>query len=161
MAQYGSPRLTGDVDVIVSGEEGARMILADAEDLSPLSFGGYRAALGAVEVDVIVRADKYKALYTEALDAANELPGAETLYLVGPEHLAAMKLAAGRGKDVLDLEYLLATDCLGDLYRPLDVERARDIVDRHLGSYGADVFDGLVEDAVLLRKNPQRRARLR
>ena len=73
-----------------------------------LTFGGerYKVEVDGREInaDWIVRRDKYKELYREALNDAAEIDGRK---IISPEWLVVMKYAAGRAKDHLDLLWLL------------------------------------------------------
>jgi hypothetical protein len=131
---YGSPRLTGDIDVVAD----------DAIDALPegkaLSFGGFQTfAPNGVPVDLVLRDDDYAALYEEALARAAEIPEAP-MPVVQPEYLAAMKMVAGRARDAADLEWLVVSDAA-------DLVETRRIVRRHLGPYAAQEFDRIVEEA--------------
>lgn len=160
MAHYGSPRMTGDIDILAESIFDAECALADASDLGAVTFGGLKGRLAGVEVDVLVRDDDYAELYSDAVEFAQPLPGT-SLFIVGPEYLAAMKLAADRPKDMDDLEYLLTAERLGHLPRALDEKKARRIVEAHLGTYGARTFDHMAEEARLFATlpNPSRRRR--
>lgn len=133
MSVYGSDRLTKDVDVACRDEG-----LPELEQLKKLSFGGYSTKSSAGHpVDVIVREDAYRPLYVAAIEDARDegLP----LRVVSPEYLVAMKMAAARGKDVLDLEELLRLGVL-------DLSKTRVIIRQHLGEYAARKWDSLVAE---------------
>jgi hypothetical protein len=127
---YGSPRLTGDVDVVASDE------ISALPRGKALSFGGYKSEVEGVPVDVILRDDDFAPLYEEALAGATVVEGVP---LVSPEHLAAMKMVAGRRTDLADLEFLI-----GD--RVIDLPKTRLIVRRHLGPYAVKELDSFVEE---------------
>lgn len=98
---YGSPRFTQDIDILA----GARF--ANLRTAKPLSFGGVSTKTpNGVPLDLIIRADQYKELYAEALQDCMKLAGVP-VPVVDLPHLAAMKLAAGRDKDLADLEFIL------------------------------------------------------
>ena len=80
--------------------------------------------------------DEYADLYRSAIyDSINmDLP----VKVVTPEHLAALKMAAGRGKDDLDLEKLIELDAL-------DLPKTRKIIGTYLGKYAAHKFDSIVD----------------
>ena len=131
---YGSPRLTGDVDVVVDRS------IAALPSGTPLSFGGYQTETpSGVPVDLILRSDDYERLYDEALHTAQRVEGA-ALPVVRPEYLVAMKMVAGRGRDSADFDWLVTE---GDV----DMRRVRRIVREHLGPYAVGELDRLVEQA--------------
>jgi hypothetical protein len=136
---FGSPRLTGDIDVI--GEE----VPDELPVLGKLAFGGIQTETpGGVPADFIVRKDEYRGLYREALTAAwvdAILPAP----IVPIEYIAAMKLATRRTKDAADLEWIIAES-------PIDVSRTRKIITKHLGEFAAREFDSIVE-LVLWKKS--------
>jgi hypothetical protein len=131
---YGSPRLTGDLDVVVD------RALEALPEIGPLSFGGYQSDTpNGVPVDVVMRNDDYAALYEEALEASfgsSESP----IPVVQSEHIAAMKMVAGRGRDMADLEWLITS-------RTIDLAETKRIVRRHLGPYAVQEFERIVEQA--------------
>lgn len=130
MQVYGSDRLTHDADFI-----------ADKAPIEgePLSFGGVRTKLAGVPVDFIVRNDDYKDLYEEALDTAVRSIEEPKTFVVRPEYLAAMKLAARRDKDALDVKKLIALNVL-------NMDKTLDIINRHLGRFAVDEFKSLVSE---------------
>ena len=134
MQVYGSDRLTMDVDFI------AEKPLAGLRQRGRIAFGGAKLlSPGGAPVDWIVRNDAYRPLYAEALGKAEKVRGQGYLVVTLP-YLAAMKMAARRPKDSLDLEELLMSGALPA--RP-----ARAIILRHLGEYAAEEFDDLVHHA--------------
>lgn len=134
MSVYGSDRLTKDVDVACRDEG-----LPELEQLKKLSFGGYSTKSSAGHpVDVIVREDAYRPLYVEAIEDARWEEGLP-LRVVSPEYLAALKMAAARDKDVLDLGELLRLGVL-------DLPKTRSIIRQHLGEYAAREWDSLVAE---------------
>lgn len=134
---YGSDRFTADVDVVASGPITAKQGKA-------LTFGGYRTRAKSVTVDVILRADVYEALYDVALRSAHRIAGS-AVPVVRLEHLGAMKMAAGRAKDVQDL-YFILTDT------DVNYVLLRKIVGKHLGPYAAEELDSLLQIAKLEKK---------
>lgn len=133
MSVYGSDRLTRDVDVACRDE-----YLPELKQLKKLSFGGFSTKSPAGHpVDVIVRNDAYRPLYVAAIEDARDegLP----LPVVGPEYLAALKMAAARDKDKLDLETLFR---LGTL----DIGKTHSIIKQHLGEYAAREWDSLIAE---------------
>jgi hypothetical protein len=132
LQQYGSPRLTGDLDVVASGEIGG--LPAERQ----LSFGGYASTTDSgVPVDVILRSDAFADLYEDALIRAEHKPNVGRV--VSLEHLFAMKMVAGRAKDMADLEWIATSGRLNRV-------KARDIVLRFLGKFAAQEFDLLMEE---------------
>lgn len=146
---YGSPRLTKDVDFVLDQPLAHHGAL---RKFKPLGFGGhsYHAPNGT-KVDLIVRDDEYADLYGDALKRAKKTP--EGTPIIGPEHLAAMKLAAGREKDMLDLKWLIRRPKL------VDLKRARSIVYRFMGRFAQDRFDDVADQAVIEREVQRRRGR--
>jgi hypothetical protein len=131
MAVYGSDRLTKDVDVACRDE-----VLPGLKKIKDLSFGGISARTPAGHpVDIIVRDDAYRSLYMAAIESARDEGLA--LPVVSPEYLAAIKMAAARTKDTLDLETLLRLGVL-------DVKKTGTIIRQHLGEYASRVWDSLV-----------------
>jgi hypothetical protein len=149
MQVYGSDRLTKDVDFALDQEPSDKRNL---RKIKPLGFGGesYRAPNGA-KVDLIVRNDEYSNLYEDALANLQQTP--EGISIVTPEHLAAMKLAAGREKDILDLKWLIRQPDL------LDTKEARSIVYRFMGRFAQDRFDDIVDQAMIEKEMQRRRGR--
>src|SRR5262249_13918356 len=103
-----------------------------------LTFGGVGTKVKGVPVDVIVRDDKYAALYEEAILASRN-------GVVTPPYLAAMKMAAGRPKDESDLIYLISNGQLGDF------KATERIIRKHLGPYAVDSFEGYAFEAAIKR----------
>lgn len=108
-----------------------------------LAFGGFAyrlpTHLGPVPVDWILREDGFRTLYEAALDHARQ--DADGVPRITPEYLAAMKLAARRGKDLDDLLWLLKSG-------KVDVAAARELVGRYLGGqFAEEEFDSHVLEA--------------
>jgi hypothetical protein len=107
MHLYGFTRATKDVDFVASA-------LLDLPELHPLTFGGaaYGVPVGnrVVEVGWIVRSDEKRDVYEAALAHATETE--EGLPILSAEWLAMVKMLAGRGKDEMDLLWLLREDGL-------------------------------------------------
>jgi hypothetical protein len=59
--------------------------------------------------------------------------------VIQPQHITAMKLQAGRPKDVVDLEFLL-------LDSGMAYSKARNLVKRYLGVYAAEELDRLLDE---------------
>lgn len=131
---YGGDRLTSDLDFV------AREVPPSLPVESALTFGGAATRTpSGISVDVIVRDDEHEALYLEALGCAITVPGMP-VRVVRAEHLAAMKMVAGRDKDQLDLGYLLTA-------AGFDRVAARKIVKKHLGADGVEEFESLCAEA--------------
>lgn len=128
MQIYGSDRLTADVDLLASA-------YPEVTREGILSFGGIKTtAKNGAPVDYIVRDDAEMNLYDAALDSARLVPGIPVPVVTVP-YLGAIKLAAGRGKDVQDLEFLLRA-------HPAAFKAMRALVAKHIGDYAADDLDG-------------------
>lgn len=149
MQIYGSPRLTGDVDLI-SAEAPADMGIF--RTIQSLTFGGRRyLTADNVELDLIKRSDYLKGLYQEALEQA--VATEDGLPIVAPEYMAVIKFAAGRPKDEDDLVWLLQQ---GNL---VDRKKALDVAERFLGGpFGRESFQSFIDEADWRtereRKNP-------
>jgi hypothetical protein len=118
MQIYGFTRATRDVDFLASE-------LLPLARTRRLNFGGeaYTINVGRkeIEVDWIVRDDEKQDVYEAALaDAVTIEP--EGLPIITPEWMVILKNFAGRGKDHLDLLWLLRQDDLVD----------RKLVERHI-----------------------------
>lgn len=116
---YGFTRATTDVDMIASEA-------LDLDSVRDLSFGGesYQVNVGARTINVywIVRDDDLKDIYERALaDAQMTDTG---LPIVTPEWLVIIKKLADRGKDYLDLLWLLRSEGLVDRSKVEDLLRA-------------------------------------
>lgn len=130
---YGSDRLTGGVDFA------AERMLAGLPGGKALSFGGVQTQTSSgIPVDLVVREDDYRALYEEAISKAVTVEELG-VPLVLPEYLAAMKMAAARDRDSLDLEFLVRA-------RVFEPPKARQVIYRHLGPYAAQEFDRIVDE---------------
>ena len=122
MMLYGSTRVTKDVDFVAAGP------LADPRELRKrrgeglLTFGGHRYVCGRVAVDWINRTDDKRALYEEALQRG--VIRRSGMPVLDPTYLAAVKLAAGRARDVQDAYFLLRT-------RQADPRKLAAILQRH------------------------------
>lgn len=134
MMFYGSDRLTKDVDVA-----SVDLYPSGLKVVKHLSFGGVAVLTSAGHpVGVVVREDEYRDLYREAVDRSVDV--GMPIKVVTPEYLAALKMAAAREKDVLDLRKLIALGAFDRL-------EARLIVRRQLGEFAARELDALfVED---------------
>lgn len=128
MQAWGSDRLTTDLDIIAESPLGFKG--------TALTFGGVSSKLGDVPVDVIVRSDHYAGLYDEALVNA---VGKFKLPFIRPEYLVAMKMAAGRDKDWLDIGWLILNSAVS---KPKTLK----IVTRFLGPYAATELQNFIEE---------------
>jgi len=135
MQVWGSPRLTGDLDVVANSGLGYQG--------PELSFGGVRTHERGIDLDVIVRDDEWQGLYEEALTEAVNVRGVP-MPVITPEYLAAMKMVAGRTKDEGDVRYLV-------LMEGFDRKKAETIVRRHLGPYAVKEFRSLIDEAAWRR----------
>jgi hypothetical protein len=130
---YGSDRLTGDIDIASYSAFG------DLPEESLLRIGGFKThASNGTPADIIIRDDDYAALFEASIDDCVKLDN-YPWPVASPEYLAAMKMVAGRGKDTVDLEWLI-------LSGELDNNRARKIIGKYLGPYAAKEFDRLVDE---------------
>jgi hypothetical protein len=128
MQIYGSDRLTADVDFIANG-------YPEVPRKGILSFGGIKTvAKNGTPVDYIVRDDEKTDLYDAALDDARTVPGVVVPVVTIP-YLGAIKFAAGRGKDIQDLEFLLRA-------HPTAFKAMRLLVAKYIGDYAVDDLDG-------------------
>ena len=132
---YGSPRLTGDIDVV------ALRRLMSLPQGEPLSFGGYRSEVDGVPVDIILRDDDFASLYDQGLLCKRTVEG---LPVLPAEYLAAMKMVAGRHKDLADLEFLIGEGVI-------DMTETRSIVRRFLGPYAVKELNSFAEETLWRR----------
>lgn len=109
MHLYGFTRATMDVDMIATQPLGW-----EAKD--KLSFGGetYAAPAGhrTIELAWILRDDFFRDFYEAALHDAIETE--ENLLVISPAWMVILKYIAGRGKDQIDLLWLLQQPSLVD-----------------------------------------------
>jgi hypothetical protein len=145
---FGFTRSTKDVDLL--GEKPLSF-----KELKKLNFGGiaYEVLVDgtAIEVDLIIRSDEIQELYQQALDTAkvNKTIG---LRVVSPEFMVILKYLAGRGKDQIDLMWLLREDSL------VDRTKVKAIISKQMGkhSYWAlRDLDQLFLEADLLKARDQ------
>jgi len=132
MHLYGFTRATTDVEMIASDA-------LDLESVRDLSFGGesYPVEVGGrtINVDWIVRDDEVADFYEAALaEAALSDAG---LPIITPEWLVILKKLADRGKDHLDLLWLLRQDGL------VDRERVAELVREHFGRFAFVLLNDL------------------
>ena len=138
MQMYGSPRFTKDVDFLSTATP---ELGPELKFVKPISFGGaVFSTPEGIDVDVIVRSDEYAELYEDAvLHPTKEEHG---LLVASPEHLAAIKMSAGRDKDIDDLMYLLGTQGI------VDIRKARNLIHRTLGGqFAVQQFDAALDEA--------------
>jgi hypothetical protein len=139
MQIYGSDRLTADVDLLAS-------TYPEVMRKGILSFGGIKTtAKNGAPIDYIVRDDAEMDLYDAALDAARFVPGVPVPVVTVP-YLGAIKLAAGRGKDIQDLEFLLRM-------HPGSFKTMRTLVAKYIGDYAVDDLDGHHAAAALKKES--------
>ncbi len=135
---YGSQRLTVDVDIVASGP------IRGLRRASPLSFGGYSSTTTAgTVVDVMICSNEYEAVFDAALDKAKRLRDIP-IRVVRPEHLVVMKMLASRGKDDVDLAWLITS---GAVELPKATSAARKL----LGHYAANELALFAEEAIWLK----------
>ena len=127
MHVYGFTRATVDVDFIAAG----KLPLPATRELE---MGGeaYTVQTGSekeIEVDWIIRADDKKEVYEAALAGATSTE--DGLPIITPEWMVILKYLAGRGKDQIDLLWLLREEGLVD----------RELVKQHISSlFGRHAF---------------------
>lgn len=135
---YGSTRFTVDVAVVASGP------IRGLRRLEPLTFGGYSSVTSAgTAVDVIIRDDEYENVFDFALDRSGRRSGIP-LRVTRPEHLAVMKMIAGRGKDEVDLQWLIASGTV-------DTTKTERVVRKLLGHYAATHFRNFAKETAWLK----------
>src|SRR6266404_4149239 len=120
MHVYGFTRATVDVDFIASD----KLPLPATRELE---MGGEAYTVQSdeakeVEVDWIIRADDKKEVYEAALAGATSTEAG--LPIITPQWMVILKYLAGRGKDQIDLMWLLREEALVN----------RDLVKQHLSS---------------------------
>jgi len=141
MEIYGSDRMAKDVDFA------SRAHLSQLTIVRPLSFGGCSGrSRSGHPVNIIVRCDEYAPLYAEAIDRA--VDSGLLVPVVDPDYLAALKMAAGREKDELDLRTLIRLGMI-------DHHKTRKIVKTHLGEYAARSLDSLREEVAWLKSREE------
>lgn len=139
MQSYGSDRLTGDLDLLAETVP----VMVHKFKATYLSFGGVRFVMNGVPVDIIVRNDDLRALYRDAYEKALD---ETTTRVVSLEHLAVMKMAAGRSKDMLDLEFLLT-------HPRANYASIKALAVRFLGWYAGKELDVLRSEAEWKKKS--------
>src|SRR5262249_14668932 len=128
MQLYGFLRATQDVDLLASA---TLEIVSERK----LSFGGesYLVQVGErrIMVDVIVRDDFFRDFYEAALRDAQTNP--EGWRVVTPEWMLILKYLAGRGKDQIDLLWMLREPGL------VDRDLVTKLLEQVMGQVGAQV----------------------
>jgi hypothetical protein len=125
---FGYQRATHDVDLLASKE-------LNRPSEQKLSFGGetYSVQVGErnITVDVIVRDDFFRSFYEAALrDAGTTRDG---LRIITPEWMVILKFLARRGKDILDLLWLLKKPGL------VDRDKVTRLLEQVAGETGAQI----------------------
>ncbi|MBI2373052.1 MAG: nucleotidyl transferase AbiEii/AbiGii toxin family protein [Deltaproteobacteria bacterium] len=147
LAFHGIERYTKDVDLAVTVPTSSR-VSSELADWDPrvLSIGGVSIATpSGTRVDLIDRRVEFRALYEETIEDARKrggkaIVGGHELPVASLAYLVALKMAADRPKDEVDLTSILA--------RPeLDYPEAREIVVRHVGYFAARRLDRLARQA--------------
>lgn len=148
MHLYGFTRATTDVNLIASAT-------LDLKATRDLSFGGesYPVKVGkrVINVDWIVRDDDIADFYESALAAA--APSEAGLPLITPEWLVILKKLADRGKDHLDLLWLLRRDGL------VDREKVAKLAREHFGRFAFVLLNDLAAlylEADIMRDKDER-----
>lgn len=147
MHVYGFTRATVDVDFIASQK-------LPLQASKRLEMGGetYHVQSGGkdIEVDWIIRDDDRKEVYEAALAGAATTE--DGLPIITPEWMVILKYLAGRGKDQIDLLWLLREEGLVD----------RELVKQHISSlFGRHSFwpladmDNLFLEADLMKARDQ------
>jgi hypothetical protein len=148
MHVYGFTRATVDVDFIAS----ARLPLPAARELE---MGGeaytvISDAAKEIEVDWIVRDDEKQDVYEAAL--AGAVSTEHGLPIITPEWMVILKYLAGRGKDQIDLMWLLREEGLVD--RELVKQHINVLFGRHAFWPLADM-DNLFLEADVMKARDQ------
>ncbi|MCI0392878.1 MAG: hypothetical protein MOB07_29455 [Acidobacteria bacterium] len=130
---YGYLRATHDVDMLASK-------VLDLPGEEKISFGGKRYVVEVGErkitVDVIVRDDFFRDFYEAALSDAHTTP--DGWRVITAEWMVILKYLAGRGKDQLDLLWMLKEPNL------VDRGKIAKLLERVMGKTGAQaVLRGL------------------
>ena len=101
MQLYGFTRATKDVDFI--GESSLNLPV-----VRHLSFGGEVYQKSGIPIDWIIRSDEAENLYALALKASrNSRWAGGVIPIITPEWMVILKKLAGRGKDEMDVLWLL------------------------------------------------------
>jgi hypothetical protein len=125
MHVYGFSRATKDIDLI--GDKKLPL-----KEIRTLSFGGvaYSVEVGGknIEVDIIIRDDDVKKLYDQAL-SSSKINKSIGLRVISPEFMVILKYLAGRGKDHIDLMWILREENL------VNRELVKTIVKKEMGRH--------------------------
>jgi len=125
---FGFLRATQDVDMIASGK-----LNLPSQDKLSINSERYLVRVGEREitVDLIVRNDFFRDFYQAALRDAQALPNGWRI--VTPEWMVILKFLSGRGKDILDLLWLLREPGL------VDRGKIAQLLEQVMGRTGAEV----------------------
>jgi|SRR5215470_9713245 len=125
---FGFLRATQDVDMIASGK-------LNLPSRDKLSIGGesYLVRVGErdITVNLIVRNDFFREFYQAARRDAQAMPNGWRI--VTPEWMVILKFLSGRGKDILDLLWLLREP------RLVDRGKIAQLLEQVMGKTGAEV----------------------
>jgi len=139
---YGSDRFTKDVDFVGDGE------FAGLNDVGRISLGGWKGLTSkGVRVDVLVKGD-FEGLYENVLAGARYEPDLG-VKVARAEHIMAMKLVAGSGKDEEDIRIMLR---LGRL----DIGEAKHFIRRQLGQFAVKEFDSFIDEVEWRRSKDEK-----
>lgn len=138
MQWHGSPRLTGNCDIAVTGP----ITLKDLKSSTVTEYGGRKwLAPDNSRLTTVDRRDGYQSLYREAI---RESWQDDRYRVVRPEWLAAMKFACQDVDHDLDLQWLLRRGPQG----LLDRQKTAQIIFQHLGGQFAETaFRKTVEES--------------
>jgi uncharacterized protein DUF2442 len=148
MHVYGFTRATANVDFIAAG----KMPLPATRELE---MGGEASTVQSsgekeIEVDWTIRADDKKEVYEAALAGATSTE--DGLPIITPEWMVILKYLAGRGKDQIDLLWLLREEGLVD--RELAKQHISSLFGRHAFWPLADM-DNLFLEADVMKARDQ------
>jgi hypothetical protein len=139
---YGSDRFTKDVDFVGDGE------FDGLNDVGRISLGGWKGFTSkGVRVDVLVSGE-FEGLYENVLAGARYEPDLG-VKVARAEHIMAMKLVAGRGKDEEDIRIMLRL-------RQIDLTEARRFIRQNLGQYAVKEFDSFVDEVEWRRSRDEK-----
>jgi hypothetical protein len=122
---YGFTRATRDIDLIGQAK-------LHFKELRKLNFGGVAYGIDVhgttMEVDLILRSDDVKELYDLALENSKFNPKIG-LHVITPEYLVILKYLSGRGKDQIDLMWLLREEKL------VNRKKVKSIITKQMGKH--------------------------